>query len=111
MAAEGRLRVDLEALACSAAQVSAHGEDLASAHLSSDNQIAAAQPGWVGASAAALDKRAASWLEASRRLLARVGDHALNLNTDGIGFAAMERDNVEQTRAAGDFHRRNSPNR
>jgi WXG100 family type VII secretion target len=95
MAAEGMFRVDLEALACAAAEVSAHGEDLASAHLSSDNRIAAAQPGWVGDSAAALDTRAASWLETSRRLLAAVGEHALDLNNDGIGFAAMERDNAD----------------
>jgi uncharacterized protein YukE len=96
MAAEGRFRVDLEALACAAAQVSAQGEDLASAHLSSDNRIAAAQPGWVGDSAAALQITTASWLETSRRLLARVGEHALNLNNDGIGFAAMERDNADR---------------
>jgi uncharacterized protein YukE len=96
MAAEGTFRIDLEALACAAAQVSAHGEDLASAHLSSDNRIAAAQPGWVGDSAAALDSRTACWLETSRRLLARVGEHALDLNNDGIGFAAMERDNANR---------------
>ena len=102
MVAEGRLRVDLEALACSAAQVSAHGEDLASAHRSSDNRIAAAQRGWVGDSAAALHIRTARWLETSHSLLARVGEHALSLNNDGIGFAAMERDNVEKLRAVGD---------
>jgi uncharacterized protein YukE len=99
MASDERFRVDLEALACSAAQVSAQGEDLASAHLSSDNRIAAAESGWVGDSAAALRIRTASWLESSRRLLARIGDHALNLNSDGIDLAAMERDNVEKSRA------------
>jgi WXG100 family type VII secretion target len=99
MAAEGRFRVDLEALAGSATQVSGHGEDLASAHLSSDNRIAAAQSGWVGDSAAALHIRTASWLETSRRLLTRVGDHALDLNNDGIYFAATERDNVEKSHA------------
>ncbi|HWF68904.1 MAG TPA: WXG100 family type VII secretion target [Mycobacterium sp.] len=101
MAAEGRFRVDLEALAGSAAQVSEHGEALASAHLSSDNRIAAAQSGWVGDSAAALHIRTASWLQTSRRLLTSVGDHALDLNHDGIDFAAMERDNVETSRAVG----------
>jgi uncharacterized protein YukE len=99
MAAAGKLRVDLEALAGSAAQVSEQGEDLAGAHLSSDNRIAAAQPGWVGASAGALSTKTATWLETSRRLLTRVGDHALDLNKDGINFAAMERENVEKLRA------------
>jgi hypothetical protein len=40
-------------------------------------------------------------LEISRRLLTRVGGHALDLNDDGIDFAAMERDNVEKSRAVG----------
>jgi hypothetical protein len=72
---------------------------LATAHLASDNRIASAQSGWVGSSAAALLTRTAAWLETSRRLLTSVGDHALNLNNDGISFAALERENVERLRA------------
>ena len=49
----GKFQLDLEALAHSAAQVSGQGEDLATAHLSSDNRMVAAQSGWVGSSAAA----------------------------------------------------------
>ncbi len=94
-----KFRLDLEVLAHSAAQVSGQGEDLASAHLSSDNRIAAAQSGWVGRSALALSTKTATWLEDSRRLLTRVGEHALNMNNDGIDFSAMERDNVEKLRA------------
>jgi hypothetical protein len=86
--------VDLEALAGSAAHVAGQGDDLASAHLASDNRIAGAEPGWVGASAAALGTTATTWLHTSRRLLARVGDHALELNNDGIVFAAMETANA-----------------
>ena len=99
MAAGEKFRVDLDALAGSAAQVSEHGEDLANAHLSSDNRIAAAQSGWVGKSAAALQTRSATWLATSHRLLTRVGDHALDLNNDAIDIAAMERDNVAKLRA------------
>ncbi len=99
VAAQGMFRVDLEALARSVAQVSEQGEDLAGAHLSSDNRIAAAQVGWVGASAAALHARTANWLETSRTLLTRVGGLALDLNNDGIDFVAMERDSVERLRA------------
>jgi uncharacterized protein YukE len=94
-------RVDLEALAGSAAHVAGQGEDLASAHLASDNRIAGAEPGWVGASAAALSTTAATWLQTSRRLLTRVGDHALDLAGDGIGLAAMESTNVAALRALG----------
>jgi uncharacterized protein YukE len=101
MAAADKFRVDLEALARSAAQVSEQGEDLAGAHLSSDNRIETAQSGWVGASAAALHNRTSTWLETSRTLLTRVGGHALDLNNDGIDFVAMERDSVERLRAVG----------
>ncbi|HEY1839265.1 MAG TPA: WXG100 family type VII secretion target [Mycobacterium sp.] len=100
MAADGNFRVDIEALAASAAHVAGQGDDLASAHLSSDNRIATAQSGWVGCSAVALQIRTAAWLETSRRLLTSVGDHALTLNDDGIGFAALERANVQKLRAA-----------
>ena len=92
-------RVDIEALAASAAHVAGQGDDLASAHLASDNRIASAQSGWVGSSAAALQARAAAWLETSRRLLTNVGDHALRLNNDGISVAALESANVEKLRA------------
>jgi uncharacterized protein YukE len=88
-------RVDLEALAGSAAHVAGQGDDLASAHLASDNRIAGAESGWVGASAAALSTTAATWLQTSRRLLTRVGGHALDLADDGIVFAAMETVNAE----------------
>lgn len=74
---------------------------MASAHLSSDNRMAAAQSGWVGGSAAALSAKTATWLETSRGLLARVGAHALELNSDGMNFATMERDNVDKLRPPG----------
>jgi uncharacterized protein YukE len=98
--AQGSFRIDLAALASSAVQVSAQGEDLASAHVSSDNRITNVQPGWVGASAAALSLKTASWLETTRGLLARVGAHALDLTNDGIEYAALERENAENLRAA-----------
>ncbi len=99
MAASDRLRVDSEALAASAAHVAGQGEDLATAHLSSDNRFAAAQSGWVGNSAAALQERTSAWLETSRALLSRVGEQALNLSNDAIHFAATERLNAERMRA------------
>ena len=101
MAAGEKFQIDLEALVSSAAHVDGQGEDLATAYLCSDNRIAAAQSGWVGASAAALSGKTAAWLETSRGLLARVGAHALDLHNDGIDFAARERDNVEMLRAVG----------
>jgi uncharacterized protein YukE len=99
VAAGENFRVDIEALAGSAAQVADQGDDLAIAHVSSDSRIAAAQSGWVGSSAAALQIRTSAWLETSRRLLTSVGDHALALNNDGIDFTALENENVEKLRA------------
>lgn len=99
MAAAENFRVDMEALAGSAAHVANQGDDLASAHLSSDSRIAEAQSGWVGSSATALEIRTAAWLETSRRLLSSVGDHALALNNDCIDFTALENENVEKLRA------------
>jgi uncharacterized protein YukE len=98
MAAQRRFRVDLAALAGSAAQVSAQGEDLASVHVSSDNRITNVQSGWVGASAAALSLKTAAWLETTRGLLVRVGAHALDLHNDAIEYAARECDNAEKLR-------------
>src|ERR1700733_9107506 len=69
MAAGANFRVDIEALASSAAHVAGQGDDLASAHLSSDSRIAAAQSGWVGSSGAGLRIGTAAWLETSPRLL------------------------------------------
>ena len=87
-------RVDLAALAASAMRVTGIGEDVATAHLLSDNRIAAAQPGWVGASALALTAAAADWLTISRRLLTRLGGHALDLADDGMHFAAVENESA-----------------
>ncbi len=94
-------RVDLAALAASAARVSGLGEDVATAHLESDNRIAAAQLGWVGISAAALNTKAAEWSRTSRRLLERLGGHALGLADDGIRLAAAEDASAERLRALG----------
>jgi uncharacterized protein YukE len=99
VASTGKFRVDVEALASSASHVAGQGEDLASAHLSSDNRIVAAQSGWVGSSALALNAKTATWLETSRRLVTSVGDHATDLNNDGLSFTEMERDHTEKLQA------------
>lgn len=94
-----KFRVDLEALASSAAHVTNQGEDLATAHLSSDDQLVAAQSGWVGSSATALNAKAAAWLETSRRLVTDAGDHATDFHHDGRSFAETEQAHTEKLRA------------
>jgi uncharacterized protein YukE len=86
----------LEHLATAAAQVTGQGEDLATSHLSADNRIAAAQAGWAGQSAEALARRASCWAANSTALVARIGEHANNLYTAGLAFAAMEAGNQQK---------------
>jgi WXG100 family type VII secretion target len=99
VAASDRFRLDLDALGSSATHVTGQGEDLATAHMSSDNRLVAAQSGWAGSSSAALHAKTAEWLETSRRLVTSIGDHATDLNQDGIDFSAMERDHTEKLQA------------
>ncbi|MDA3642357.1 hypothetical protein, partial [Mycobacterium xenopi] len=103
MAAQDELRVDLETLAYSAAHAHGQGEDLAIAHVSSNNRMEAAQTGWVGSSAAALNARLTAWLTTSQALLTMVGEHALSLHNDARDFAAMERANAEKLRAVAEY--------
>jgi WXG100 family type VII secretion target len=84
------LRVNLEHLAASSAQVTSHGEDLATAHLSADNRIAAAEAGWTGRSAEALARRTPHWTENSTALVTRMGEHAEHLSTCGQAYSKME---------------------
>jgi uncharacterized protein YukE len=95
------LRVNLEHLATSAAQITDHGEDLAMSHLSADNRIAAAQAGWTGRSAAALALRAPRWAANSTALVTRMGDHANGFYACGQAFSAMEDRNAEKLKIDG----------
>jgi uncharacterized protein YukE len=90
------LRVNLEHLATSVAQVTGHGEDLAISHLAADNRIAAAQAGWAGRSAEALAHRASQWAANSTALVSRIGEYANSLHTAGLAFAAMEAGNEQK---------------
>lgn len=67
--------------------------------MSSDNRIMIAQLGWIGVSALASNAKTAIWSETSRRLVKCLGDHATDLNRDGVNFAAMERDAVDKLQA------------
>jgi hypothetical protein len=53
----------------------------------------------VNAVSARIASRANARLETSRRLVTDIGDHATDLNDDGLSFAAMERTHVEKLQA------------
>jgi WXG100 family type VII secretion target len=95
------LRVNLEHLATSAAQITDHGEDLATSHLAADNRIAAAQAGWTGRSAEALAQRTPQWSANSTKLVTRMGDHASDFYSCGQAFSTMEHANVEKLKNCG----------
>jgi WXG100 family type VII secretion target len=90
------LRVNVEDMVGSALHVSGQGEELAAAHLRSDNRIESAHAGWQGASAAAMSSKMAAWVQTSAVMLTRVSDHAQALHTAAHGFAANEQDRVQE---------------
>lgn len=90
------LRVNLEHLVTSVAQITGHGEDLATSHLSVDNRIAAAQGGWTGHSAQALARRTPRWSQNSTALVTQIGNHADQFSACGRTFAAMETRHAHQ---------------
>ncbi|CKT33862.1 Uncharacterised protein [Mycobacterium tuberculosis] len=55
----------------------------------------AAQFGWQGASAMALNAKMDDWLDASRALLTRIGDHAFGLQEAAIQHAAAEAERAQ----------------
>jgi WXG100 family type VII secretion target len=95
------LRVNLEHLAMSAGQITDHGEDLATSHLSADNRITAAQAGWTGRSAEALAHRAPRWSANSTKLVTRMGDHANDFYSCAQEFSVTEQMNVEHLKNCG----------
>ncbi|WP_224770082.1 WXG100 family type VII secretion target [Mycobacterium simulans] len=84
------LDVDLEQLMSSGRHASGQAEDLASGFLSADNRVEAAQYGWTGASAMALNARMAHWLTASQALVAKLGDHGFAMQDAAVRYAAAE---------------------
>jgi uncharacterized protein YukE len=95
------LKVNLADMVESALHVSGQGEELALNHQTTDGQIASAQSGWAGSSAAAMAERAASWAQTSAGLLIRVSDHSQGLHTSANAFAANEEANSNQLTALG----------
>jgi WXG100 family type VII secretion target len=89
------LRVNLEDMVGSALHVSGQGEDLAAAHLESDNQIESAHAGWQGTSAAAMSSKIAAWAQTSAQILGRVADHAQGLHMSAQAFADNEQENSQ----------------
>ncbi len=79
----------------SASHVSSQADDLAAGHLSSDSRIEAAQHGWQGASAMAMNAKMDGWLKKSTALVTRIGNHAYGLQEAAINHAAAEAERAQ----------------
>jgi WXG100 family type VII secretion target len=84
------LRVSVEELLVAAAAVSGLGEDLATAHASTQARMEAALPGWRGLSAVAVAERLADWASVTTVLLGRLGEYAQALRVSAAAFADAE---------------------
>ncbi|MBS4730127.1 WXG100 family type VII secretion target [Mycobacterium sp. SM1] len=69
------MKFDPADLHASAEHMSVHHADLRAAHAAADSEIEDAQPGWVGASAAALAAKLAEWQAATEQLCGSIADH------------------------------------
>ncbi|WP_204815222.1 WXG100 family type VII secretion target [Mycobacterium riyadhense] len=85
----------------SAAHVSGQGEELAAGHLLSDKRIEAAQSGWQGASALAINAKMADWLKKSTALVIGIGSHAYGLQEAAIQHAAAEEERARALASVG----------
>lgn len=69
------LEVDPLDLHLSADHLGVHHAELRTAHTAADGDIEAAQAGWVGASAAALQAKLADWQATTEQLCGSIADH------------------------------------
>jgi uncharacterized protein YukE len=97
-----KLRVDPTALSSAGNDVANHGEDLLARQLACHGEAAAAQSGWVGASAGALSNLLDGWQTTSDAHLRRFGKHSCDLHFAAVGFTDMEDRNSEEVRRVGE---------
>lgn len=84
------LRVDPVDLHMSADHMSMHHADLRAAHADADSDIEAAQAGWVGASAAALQAKLAEWQATTQHLCGSIADHERAFRAAGNQYQTVD---------------------
>jgi uncharacterized protein YukE len=95
------LRVNPTALSSAGNAVADHGEELLARQQSSHGEAAAAQSGWVGASAGALSNLLDGWEKTSDAHLRRFGKHSCDMHFAAAEFTDMEDRNAEAVRRVG----------
>lgn len=85
-----RLRVDPIDLHMSCDHLDMHHAEFTQAHAAADGDIEAAQSGWIGSSAAALQAKFAEWQEVTTRLQADIEFHSASIRTAAKGYVATD---------------------
>ena len=88
------LRVIPDALGHAGNELANHGESLLALQQSCHGAAEAAQPGWIGSSAGALEALLDRWAIASTTHIGRFGAHACAMHFAAVEFTEMERRNA-----------------
>jgi len=89
-----RIEVNPELLTTAGGQVTGYTQDLEATFTSGDARMSAAQSGWTGRSAQALNTRVAAWQTTSAVISGRLVDHSAAFRITGAEFAETEQNNA-----------------
>ncbi len=95
------MRVDLVTLHASAGQIDGSADDLRAQHGSANERIAAAQAGWIGASAAALTAKTAQWEEESASHYTELVKHGHDFRSAAASYLDTETEAESEIENAG----------
>jgi WXG100 family type VII secretion target len=89
-----QLKVDPIDLHMSSAHMDMHHADLQAAHSAANADIEAAQSGWVGTSAAALQAKFVEWQNATTQLCSDVAAHGAAFRKAAEGYTTADDDSA-----------------
>lgn len=89
------LDVDPADLRLSADHMDMHASELSTAHGAANADIEAAQAGWVGASASALQAKFAEWQEATTAMTKDIAAHGVAFASAAEGYTTVDQDGAQ----------------
>lgn len=89
------LEFDPADLHVSANHMGVHHADLRAAHAKADSDIDAAQTGWIGASAAALQTKLAEWQATTEQLCGSIADHEQAFRAAGKTYETVDGESAD----------------
>ena len=90
------LKVDPVDLRMSSDHMDAHHADLLAAHTAANSDIEAAQSGWVGTSATALQAKFAEWQEATTAITTDLAAHATAFQNAAHAYVSVDDQGAER---------------